>query len=395
MNSDSNKIDITKEHSFKSSNIIETSDIKYDKDYFEYDVNDKERYSFLNFQNFLYSKQLIKSFYWSLGIGATFVLHRYVRTRSLKSGLKWGMGTMFSSCLFIWGTYEAQPFMNNYFQTKELETKSKQKLMENVYILYKEEISKLNSDLTKKQQSSFPLEIERVNILSNKNSESNSSLNSNNSNSDSYNPKIHSNSDYYARFYLKSVLDQIQYFGISNKRLKKINRKSLDDIIHNINFNRFVKIKFSYNPYSDSEIEIDEEMGLDDEEEFYLDDLSDMRENKKKYKIVSLWIDYDKMLQFINFDVKFNFTYKTKIFTENEDILSTTDENLSADMYNLKLLITSQISKNNVDNKYYPSISDEEYFKQSLDFAKEYLEKYDSKDMSYLNKYNNYKNVIF
>ena len=124
----SDKKDITKEHTFIKENIKE-SIIDSKKDYFDFGSIQDEKYSFLNWRNYLHSKLFIKSFYWSVGIGSAVYIHRYMRTRLLKHSIKWGVVAMFGSFIFVWGSLEFQPFILNLFQSKQLDKKRKEEMI--------------------------------------------------------------------------------------------------------------------------------------------------------------------------------------------------------------------------------------------------------------------------
>lgn len=82
---------------------------------------------------------MLKAFYWSLGIGTTFFLHRYYRKQIFKNALRWGLLTMSASFFFLWyrnnlirGNFEMQPFVMSYYYSNYITELSVNDLSKNL-----------------------------------------------------------------------------------------------------------------------------------------------------------------------------------------------------------------------------------------------------------------------
>lgn len=82
---------------------------------------------------------MLKAFYWSLGIGTTFFLHRYYRKQIFWNSLRWGLFTMSTSFFFLWyllclirGNFELQPFVMSYYYSNYITELSVHDLSKNM-----------------------------------------------------------------------------------------------------------------------------------------------------------------------------------------------------------------------------------------------------------------------
>jgi len=299
---------ITKEHTFTRDNRFDTI-IDKDKDYFAFTDENDEKYSFYSPKRFLNSKLLFKSFLWSSGIGSAIFLHRYFRTKSFTLALKWGTLAMYGSFFFTWAMLEYQPFIMNFFQSKQLDQKRNNQIAE---------ISKKNY-LNKKEKDILDLKRSNLDFFISKRE------------------KIFVNSDYYARCFLDGQDFLLRTFCNEQLELKYI-----------------IKVIFKLNPFLDenaiNQVDIADDFDTE-EEEFYLNEIDEV--GKDKYKIKSIWIDYAKLNDFNYFNEAnqsfLSFDKRSELINnESVKILLDKDINeLSNIEHDLKDLLTIELDMKN------------------------------------------------
>jgi hypothetical protein len=111
------KHDLIKIHEFKRENIQDQFE-EINKDYFKFTDESDPKYNFLNIQNFLRSKLLLKSLKWSFAIGLAFFAHRYYRKQLFWPALRWGGLSWSLSMIFVWASFEFQPHMMAIFHSQ-------------------------------------------------------------------------------------------------------------------------------------------------------------------------------------------------------------------------------------------------------------------------------------
>lgn len=245
--------DLTHQQDFVRSN-IKQSIIDESKDYFEYTSEKDEKYNFLNVKNFLFSKQMIKAFGWSLTIGSAFFLHRLHRTGNKWNALRWMTTSMFGSFCFVWGSFEFHPFMTAYIQSKQLEKRRIESMHKANHEAY---LKRLQQTLGKYSHSGKK-----------------------NETAQEKGPQAVINSDFYARHFLQTEANLL------SKSCIDFDLKSI------------IRVIFKVNPFEDEKaldsVDLSEDFDVE-EEEFYLSELN--QADLKKYVIKALWIDYTKVLE--------------------------------------------------------------------------------------------------
>lgn len=243
--------DLTHQQDFIRSN-IKHSIIDESKDYFEFTNDEDEKYNFLNVKNFLFSKQMIKAFGWSFAIGSAFFLHRLNRTGDKWNALRWMTTSMFGSFGFVWGSFEFQPFMSAYIQSKQLEKRRIETMQRSNHEAY---LKRLQQSMGKYNRTS-------------------------NSGTSGKTQQVIMNSDSYARHFLQSETNLLSTNGC------EFDLKSV------------IRIIFKVNPFEDEKaldsVDLSDDFDVE-EEEFYLNELN--QADLKKYVIKALWIDYSRVVE--------------------------------------------------------------------------------------------------
>ena len=113
--------DLIKLHEFRRHNIREpTRDVLEGKDYFAFTSEDDPKYNFWQIPNFLRSKQLINSIYWTFAVGSMLFSHRYLRTRHISRSIRFSLRFSIVAFFPIWGSLEFRSFLLSIFQEKFL-----------------------------------------------------------------------------------------------------------------------------------------------------------------------------------------------------------------------------------------------------------------------------------
>lgn len=375
---------------FKKENIIESANIDVNKDYFEFESEKDKKYDFMDIRNFFYSKQMLKAFLWSIGIGSSFFAHRYLRTRSWRNGMRWGSATMITSFLFLWGNFEMQFSSANYVYTKQLEKQAKKNLNNIIYRLYQEKLRE------KKQSTNNGM------LVNNNNNEIQLSTNIANNNFMKsiqmlkYLDPSKINSDLYARLFLyflkeevnvyNSLYDDNIHYTKDNSKNNSDNTADIDEESQPIDFNSFIKVKLRYNPFKNDlenkniEFELDEELGIEEEEEFYLNEINKEADFFKDYQIMAVWFDYDKLSKTgLNTTVLSSQEEYNKLLSQYKIILSSEEEYLASLESDFKLSLNNNIlnkkssDTSNHDNIFFPKISNEDYLRTAISNAEDIL----------------------
>lgn len=128
--------DLIKLHEFKRESIMEPFQNIENKDYFAFTSEDDPKYKFTDLKYMVRSKLMIKSIFWSFGIGSLFFLHRYYRKKRLIPALNWGFKMWSISFYLVWGSMELQPFVMSLYYSKFIENLSAKDIKKFSYYNY-------------------------------------------------------------------------------------------------------------------------------------------------------------------------------------------------------------------------------------------------------------------
>jgi hypothetical protein len=119
------KEELVKLHEFTRENRLPPMKQTDPKEYFEFSSEDDPKYNFSNPKYYLNSKLMLKAILWSTAIGTCFFIHRYYRRQNLSNAIRWGVVTWGLSFWYVWGTKEAQPYVNSIYHAQMIQTLTK------------------------------------------------------------------------------------------------------------------------------------------------------------------------------------------------------------------------------------------------------------------------------
>eukprot|EP00340_Litonotus_pictus_P006396 CAMPEP_0170519520 /NCGR_PEP_ID=MMETSP0209-20121228/4906_1 /TAXON_ID=665100 ORGANISM="Litonotus pictus, Strain P1" /NCGR_SAMPLE_ID=MMETSP0209 /ASSEMBLY_ACC=CAM_ASM_000301 /LENGTH=274 /DNA_ID=CAMNT_0010805423 /DNA_START=466 /DNA_END=1287 /DNA_ORIENTATION=- len=198
------------------------------------------------------------------------------------------------------------------------------------------------------------------------------------------------NSDFYARLFLNSTNNILYNYDDAISTLKDDEIESICGRTNVIDFNEYMRIKLKYNPFAqettqnpEAVFEIDEDLGIEEEEDFYLSELDVDKDFLKQYKIGGIWFDYNKLSkEGLNIDLT-NTDKMKEIREAFKSLMEKDQEHLASSEAYLKELIEgnnlNKVTKENgayiknklnkekeAVNQFYPNMSKEEYREQAL-----------------------------
>lgn len=125
---------IMRQHEFRRENIREVE--FEDKDLFEYDPEDKERYTALSFEHLFQFGTTFKAIKWGVFVGSLFGFHRYYRSRDMNNATHWFTVMSFVSFFNIWISYAIQDFVTDYGVRKSVSLQQRNEYHGNFYKAY-------------------------------------------------------------------------------------------------------------------------------------------------------------------------------------------------------------------------------------------------------------------
>ena len=103
---------IMKQHDFGHKNVKEME--LGDKDYFEYDPDESQRYAALNIEHLFRFHSTFSAIKWGVSVGILFAFHRYYRTRDMNNAAHWFTVMSFVSFFNIWISHALKSFITDY-----------------------------------------------------------------------------------------------------------------------------------------------------------------------------------------------------------------------------------------------------------------------------------------
>ena len=131
---------LMKTHEFRKENIKEME--LGDKDYFEYNPNEPQRYAALKLEHILRFPNTFNSIKWGILVGSLFGFHRYYRTRNINNAAHWFTVMSFISFFNIWVSYALQDFISDYSVRKSISLSQRNEYQQDWYKMYLQEAQK-------------------------------------------------------------------------------------------------------------------------------------------------------------------------------------------------------------------------------------------------------------
>ena len=127
-----------RQHEFRAQNIREVDVQEMDKAMFDYDPDQKERYSALSFDYLFKFGTTFKAIKWGIFVGGLFGFHRYYRTRDIQNATHWFTVMSFASFFNVWISYAVQDFVTDYGVKKSVSLQQRNEYHQNYYKAYLE-----------------------------------------------------------------------------------------------------------------------------------------------------------------------------------------------------------------------------------------------------------------
>ncbi|CAI2377719.1 unnamed protein product [Moneuplotes crassus] len=135
-----NSEELMRTHEFRKENIKEME--LEEKDYFEYDPNEPERYASLDPDYMFKFETTFSSIKWGIFVGSLFALHRYHRTRDVNNAAHWFTVMSFFSFFNIWVSNSIQHFISDYSVRKSVSLGQRNEFQKDAYENYFETVEK-------------------------------------------------------------------------------------------------------------------------------------------------------------------------------------------------------------------------------------------------------------
>lgn len=133
-----NNEQLMRTHEFRKDNIKEME--LGDKDYFEYNPDEPQRYAALNLEHMFRFESTFSAIKWGVFVGSLFAFHRYYRTRDINNAAHWFTIMSFFSFFNIWISNGLQHFMSDYTVRKSISLSQRNEHYTTAYRAYYEAV---------------------------------------------------------------------------------------------------------------------------------------------------------------------------------------------------------------------------------------------------------------